>query len=85
MSEMKPLCFSTVSYVTYFLSLHTCNACFSYVEAILIFFYFTFTLNRAKTTAFDIYGRLKTNFHRNENLLSKFKIGNGHPIGIYLS
>lgn len=30
-------------------------------------------------------GRLKTNFHRNENLLSKFKIGNGHPIGIYLS
>lgn len=29
-------------------------------------------------------GRLKTNFHRNENLLSKFKIGNGHLIGIYV-
>lgn len=26
--------------------------------------------------------RLKTNFHRNENLLSEFEIGNGHPIGI---
>lgn len=37
----------------------------------------------ARSLPYD--GRLKTNFHRNENLLSKFKIGNGHPIGIYLS
>lgn len=43
-------------------------------------------LSTAKAGKVEILeGRLKTNFHRNENLLSKFKIGNGHPIGIYLS